>query len=76
MTKEVQALHGREAIQEFADPVPKAFDRTLFVFSQVSLEFGEGLFDRVQVRGVGRQIAQFGASGLDCAPDIVAFVSA
>ena len=76
VTEEVFALRWAKAVQELADPVPKAFDGSLFVLSQVSLELGEGLFDRVQVRGIGWQIAQFGAGGLDREANVLAFVSA
>lgn len=33
------------------------------------LEFGEGIFDRIEIGTVGRQIAEFGATGLDGLPD-------
>jgi len=39
-------------------------------------ELCEGLFDRVQVWGVGRQITQFRACGFDGVVDVLAFVSA
>lgn len=76
MLEEVAALGWRKAIQEFTDPLPEAFNGALFVFSQVRFELREGLFNRVQVWGVGRQIAQLGSCGFDGAANILAFVSA
>jgi len=35
----------------------------------VRLELGEGIFDRIEVGTVRRQIAKFGATGLDSLPD-------
>ena len=76
MPEEILAFGGRKAVQELADAGPQAFNRALFVFAQVRLELGEGLLDRVQVGGIGRQVAQLRASGFDCAANVFAFVSA
>ena len=76
MPEEVLAFGRCKAIQELADPVPEAFDRALFVFSQVGLELREGLLDRIQVRGIRWQVAKLRACGFDCAANVFAFVSA
>jgi hypothetical protein len=35
----------------------------------MGLELGEGVFDRIEVGTVGRQIAEFGAAGFNSLPD-------
>ena len=44
-------------------------------FAEQRLEFGEGLFDRVEVRAVGREVPQRRARGLDGASHAGALVS-
>jgi len=76
VAEEVLTLGRGEAVQEAADPVPQALDGALLVLSKMRLEFGEGFFDWVQVRRVGRQVAQLGARGFDGAANVFAFVRA
>ena len=45
-------------------------------FTQVGLQFGEHLFDRVEVRRVGRKVEHLGAHRLDRLPDAGHLVSA
>jgi hypothetical protein len=40
------------------------------------LEFGKGIFDRIEIGAVGRQIVKFGAAGLDGMPDARDLVAA
>jgi hypothetical protein len=37
--------------------------------AHMRLELGEGVFDRIEVGTVGRQIAEFGAAGFNSLPD-------
>jgi len=61
----VAALLGTEGIDCFAEEVPQAVDGALFGRADQLFEFGEGLFDGVEVRTIGRQVTQFGTSGFD-----------
>lgn len=47
-----------EDVDELADQVPQATDGALACFAQHGLEPGERLFDRIEVRTVGRKEAQ------------------
>ena len=61
----VGALGRREQVEQPADGGPQAVDGALGGLAQKRLELGEGLLDRIEVGGVGRQVAQLGAVGLD-----------
>lgn len=74
MIEEVPAFVWGEVWDEFADAVPEAFNGSFGVLSQMGLEFGEGLFDRVEVRRVRRQIAQHGSRLFDEAAHLFALV--
>lgn len=54
--EEFRAFLWREGRQQRADPVPQAVDRSLGSFARMGLEFGEGVFDRLEVGAVGREI--------------------
>lgn len=74
IAKEVAALGLAEKVEENADAIPERFHSTLGVFAQERFELGKGLLDRIEVRAVGRQIAQFCARGLDGGADRNALV--
>lgn len=76
MLEKVLALGWREAFQEAGNPVPQALQGALLVLSKMRLEFREGVFDWVQVRRVGRQIAQRSARRFDGASYFSALVRA
>ena len=59
------AFGWREAREEAADGGPQRLDGAGRLGPQQGLELGEHLLDRVQVRRVGRQVAQRRASGFD-----------
>ena len=54
---------GLEYVDEPADQVPQAADGSLAHFAEHSLEPGEGLLDRVEVRAVVREIKEARACG-------------
>ena len=49
-------------------------DGVLGGFAQIGLQLRERLFDRVEVRAVGREELQFGAGGFDGLADSGTFV--
>lgn len=55
----------REEIEQCADAFPCCLDRALGGLAQKQLEFGEDLFDRIEIGTVGRQEQQLGASRPD-----------
>jgi len=57
MVKEVAAFAGREEVEAVPDGLPEAIAGALASFFEPGLELGEGLFDRVEIGAVGRQIA-------------------
>lgn len=56
--------------------MPDGCDGALPGFAQQVLEFGEGLFDRIEIGAVGRQIEEPGAGCADRLPDSFVFVTA
>ena len=56
MSKVVSALVGIEAFQELAQSPLKPFDGPFGGRAEERFEFGEGQFDGIEVRAVGRQI--------------------
>ena len=64
-----------EEIKEAGDCRPEAIHSSLGRLAQEHLELGEGVFDRIEVRRVGRQVEEARARGLDhlgCSPPLVA----
>ena len=57
-------LRGDE-IDELADGAPEAFDGPLGGLSQKRLEFGEGIFDGIEIGTVGREVEKACAHGFD-----------
>jgi len=74
--EEVPAFGGGEVVDERADPSPEGVDRAFGVFSQVRLELGERLLDRIEIGRIGRQVAEFAARRLDRLADGGALVGA
>ncbi|MET4360263.1 hypothetical protein ABIB06_000837 [Bradyrhizobium sp. LB8.2] len=56
-------------MDEVTDVSPSVLDGALLSLPHPMLDLGEGLFDRVEVGGVWRQVPEPGASGLDHLPD-------
>ena len=54
-----------KAIQCFTNGGPEAFDCALCCLAQECLELCEGVFDGVEVRTVGREVAEFSSCRLD-----------
>ena len=65
MAKEVFAFGWREGCDKIAECIPECRDGSQCPGAQQCLEFGESLFDWVQIRTVRRQVKQPGAGGLD-----------
>ncbi len=59
----------REGIEEGPDALRCCFDGSLCGFSEQVFQLGEDLFDRIEVRAVGRQEQQARTSGPDRVPD-------
>ena len=56
-------------MDEVADVAPSVFDGALLSLPHPVFDLGEGLFDRVEVGRVWRQVPEPGASSLDHLPD-------
>jgi hypothetical protein len=56
-------------VDEVTDVAPSVLDGALLSLPHPMLDLGEGLFDRVEVGRVWRQVPEPGASGLDHLPD-------
>ena len=54
-----------EGAQERSDSVPQCWNGALTSLAQQGFEFSEGLFDRIEVWRIGRQIDEAGAGGFD-----------
>lgn len=61
----VGAFSWGEGVDGFGDGVPEVVDRSGGGFSQEGLEFGERLFDGIEVRAVGRQAEHLCSLRLD-----------
>ena len=61
-------------IEQRSDALPDGFDGPFLGFSQQRFEFGEDLFDRVEVRRIGRQEDEPGTSSTDQTAHLAAFV--
>jgi hypothetical protein len=69
MPKEVPALGWAVELENVGDGVPETVACPLARLSQQRLEFGEGLFDGIEIRAVGRQVEQPGLAVFDRFPD-------
>ena len=65
MSEVVATFRAADGWHERADPATRTRDGSLADLSQESFEFGEWHLDRVEVRGVLRQILQGCASSFD-----------
>ena len=61
----VSAFGLWEQVEDVSAEFPEFVDRSLGSVSQQLFELAEGEFDRVEIRGVGRQIADFRSRRLD-----------
>ena len=59
------AFVGREVVKEGANGRPEGLEGAGGGFSEQGLELGEDLLDGVEVRAVGRQVAQLSAGRFD-----------
>jgi hypothetical protein len=68
--KEISAFGGAECVDEIADALPKAFNGTLGMLSQMSFELGEGFLYRIEIvrapddapRPPGRRVSATGSA--------------
>jgi hypothetical protein len=56
MVEEALGIRSTDRTQSFADDLHECLVATSARFSQIALELGKGLLDRVEIRGVGRQV--------------------
>lgn len=63
-----------EGLERLADAVVESWNGALLGFTQLSLELGEALFDRIEIGAVGRQVNQAGPCGFDDVAHLIAFV--
>lgn len=54
----IAAFFGGESIDQATDAVPEGGNGAFGGFAQHGFQLGEGLFDRVEVGGIGRQVDQ------------------
>lgn len=60
MGEVVATFGGAEAVEQGADPLPGRLDAAFGRVTEQSFELGEDLFNRIEIRGVGRQETQGG----------------
>ena len=65
MPEIVGAFAFRELGEEFADLGPQSRDRSFGGLTQQGLELGEGHFDGIEVRRIGREVQKFRAGRFD-----------
>ncbi len=65
MGEVMAAFGGAEAVEQGADPLPRRLNGPFGRVPQQRFELGEDLFNRVEIRGVGRQEAQRGPHPFD-----------
>ena len=68
MSDVVGKVAALESIEQLTAGIPKAFHCSLFGFADERFQFAEGLFDRIEVGTVGREIEQMRARRLDSGP--------
>ena len=69
-------LAGFDRLDELADVAPCVLDGSLLGLTHPVFDFGKGLFDWIEVRGVWRQIPESGAGLAYGEPDGFGFVAA
>ena len=69
MREEVGAFGLFELSKSVSSGCFESIDGSGGVLADVGLELGEGVFDRVEVRTVGRQVKQGGAARFNGVPD-------
>jgi hypothetical protein len=65
VAEEVGTFGWREAWDKVAERAPGLLEGSQCLGAQQNFEFGEGQFNRVQIRTVGWQVEQLGAARLD-----------
>jgi hypothetical protein len=69
VSEEVCAFFGFELSQRIGSGSLECIEGPGGGLSHMRLELGEGVFDRIEVGTVGRQIVEFGAAGFNSLPD-------
>src|SRR5947199_7984886 len=74
--EEIRAFLSGQGFEGLCDRITYAIEGTLLGFTQVMLELGEELLDRIEIGGVFRQEEELCARGPDRLADGAAFVRA
>jgi hypothetical protein len=72
----VCAVIGFDVLDEPSDVSPCVFDRPFLCLPHPMFDRCEGLFDRVEIGGIGRQIPEASTGRVDCAPHSCRLVAA
>lgn len=72
----IGALDGRDGFEDRTDRIVDGLGGSLCGLAQPMFQFGEELFDRVQIGRVFRQEEEVSARSTDSAADRIAFVRA
>ncbi len=75
MSKEVSALGWAVKLENVGDGIPEPVACPLAHLSQQRLELGGGLFDRIKVGAIGRQVEQPGIPAFDLLLDAGHFMA-
>lgn len=65
MPEEVEAVSGREGVEGGGSGAAQGEEGSASGLAQEGFEFGEGQFDGVEVRAVGREVEQLGSASRD-----------
>ena len=74
MSEEIGAFVGFELLQRIGGGSFECIEGSRSGLAHMRLKLCEGVFDRIEVGTVGRQLAEFGTAGFNSLPDTCDFV--
>ena len=74
MSEEIGAFVGFELLQRIGGGSFECIEGSCSGLAHMRLKLCEGVFDRIEVGTVGRQLAEFGTAGFNSLPDTCDFV--
>lgn len=74
MPKEIRAVLREEGVERGNQMSQESVESAAGGGAQISFEFGEGQFDRIEIGTVRRKVNEFGSAALDGGCDCGAFV--